>query len=129
MSAEKIRERRHQVSLQYWMQVVAEQADSGQTVRAFCQENNIRRNKYYYWLRIIREAVLKQEGTAVPATPTGPGAVSFAPLSSACVTPSSPSSTLRLCCGCFELVVHEDTPPDLLRSVLSVMREVQGPCS
>ncbi|MGN1027823.1 MAG: IS66 family insertion sequence element accessory protein TnpA, partial [Faecousia sp.] len=38
-----------------WRQLIHERQQSGQSVRAWCLQNGIRENSYYYWLRIIRE--------------------------------------------------------------------------
>ena len=35
--------------------LIHERQESGQSVRAWCRQNGIRENSYYYWLRIIRE--------------------------------------------------------------------------
>ena len=41
-----------------WSQLIHERQESGQSVRAWCLQNGIRENSYYYWLRIIREEAL-----------------------------------------------------------------------
>ena len=41
-----------------WKQLIQERQQSGQSVRAWCQQNGIRESSYYYWLRIIREEAL-----------------------------------------------------------------------
>lgn len=41
-----------------WRQLIHERQQSGQSVRAWCLQNRIRENSYYYWLRIIREEAL-----------------------------------------------------------------------
>ena len=41
-----------------WRRLITERQQSGQSVRAWCLQNGIRENSYYYWLRIIREEVL-----------------------------------------------------------------------
>lgn len=41
-----------------WRQLIHERQQSGQSVRAWCHQNGIRENSYYYWLRIIREEAL-----------------------------------------------------------------------
>ena len=39
---------------------IHERQESGQSVRAWCRQNGIRENSYYYWLRIIREEALRE---------------------------------------------------------------------
>ena len=41
-----------------WRQMIYERQQSGQSVRAWCLQNGIRENRYYYWLKIIREEAL-----------------------------------------------------------------------
>ena len=41
-----------------WKHLIHERQQSGQSVRAWCLQNGIRENSYYYWLRIIREEAL-----------------------------------------------------------------------
>ena len=43
-----------------WSQLIHERQQSGQSVRAWCRQNGIRENSYYYWLRIIREEALRE---------------------------------------------------------------------
>ena len=43
-----------------WRQQIHERQESGQSVRAWCRQNGIRENSYYYWLRIIREEALRE---------------------------------------------------------------------
>ena len=43
-----------------WRQLIQERQQSGQSVRAWCRQNGIRENSYYYWLRIIREEALRE---------------------------------------------------------------------
>ena len=43
-----------------WRQLIHERQQSSQSVRAWCLQNRIRENSYYYWLRIIREEALRE---------------------------------------------------------------------
>ena len=43
-----------------WRQLIYERQQSGQSVRAWCQQNGIRESSYYSWLRIIREEALRE---------------------------------------------------------------------
>ena len=47
-----------------WRQLIYERQQSGQSVRAWCLQNGIRENRYYYWywLKIIREEALYVRG-------------------------------------------------------------------
>ena len=56
-----------------WKQLIHERQQSGQSVRAWCLQNGIHENSYYYWLRIIRESALceaeKKSGALVRVEP------------------------------------------------------------
>ena len=41
-----------------WGQLIYERQQSGQSVKVWCLKNGICENRYYYWLRIIREEAL-----------------------------------------------------------------------
>ena len=43
-----------------WRRLIHERQESGQSARAWCRQNGIRENSYYYWLRIIREKALRE---------------------------------------------------------------------
>ena len=43
-----------------WRQLIHERQQSGESVRAWCQQNGIRESSYYSWLRIIREEALRE---------------------------------------------------------------------
>ena len=43
-----------------WRRLIRERQESGQSVRAWCRQNEIRENSYYYWLRIIQEEALRE---------------------------------------------------------------------
>jgi len=56
---------RHQVAAQEWQKRILEQRSSGQNVKRGCLDNNIRENRYYYWLNVLRNeemAVSKPSG-------------------------------------------------------------------
>ena len=44
----------------HWAQVLRERTDSGESIDTFCLDRGITRNKYFYWVRKLREAVSEQ---------------------------------------------------------------------
>ena len=42
--------------MQQWAQIIQDRAASGETIKAYCEQRGLRRNSYYYWQRILREA-------------------------------------------------------------------------
>lgn len=55
------------VRLKSWMPIFEEQARSGLTKKAFCEQNNIKRGDFFYWQRMAREYLLEQRGIPLPA--------------------------------------------------------------
>lgn len=47
----------HQANLDDWTVLIAEQAASGLTIRAWCEQNNISFHKYNYWKHLLKESV------------------------------------------------------------------------
>ncbi len=55
-----ITEIKTQVSVQEWQQRIMDCWSSGMSVKAWCQENGISTDSYYFHLRKIRESVLEE---------------------------------------------------------------------
>jgi len=49
---------KHEVAAQEWRQRILAQRESGLSVRKWCTSQNIREQKYYYWLHILRSEEL-----------------------------------------------------------------------
>ena len=58
---DKITEAKKQVKLRNWQMMYSEYQASGQTVRRWCEEKNLSTKTFYYRLRKLREAAIKQE--------------------------------------------------------------------
>lgn len=46
--------------LEQWAAIIRERISSGKQVNEWCAENNISRNKYFYWLRKVKYAAEKE---------------------------------------------------------------------
>jgi putative transposase len=44
----------------YWAGKIKERAESGQSIKEYCQTAGIQRNSYFYWQRKLREAASKE---------------------------------------------------------------------
>jgi len=51
---------KHEIQLSQWKKTVMDQVSSGLTVTAYCAKNNISRNSFNYWLRLVRERSIGQ---------------------------------------------------------------------
>lgn len=48
---------RQQAGIEKWSRLIAEQKNSGLTIRDFCRQHDLSWHAYYYWLRKIREHI------------------------------------------------------------------------
>lgn len=51
-----------QIRMEYWRGVIKDRTESGLTVKEYCEQHNITKDSYYYWLRTVREATLQLMG-------------------------------------------------------------------
>lgn len=54
---------KHEMLKSQWMEIIKRHSGSGQSIRQWCEENNISKGKFYYWQRAIREESLIKAGT------------------------------------------------------------------
>lgn len=61
---------RQQAGIAKWSRLIAEQNNSGLTIRDFCRQHDLSWHAYYYWLRKIREHIAPElsSGPAEPQT-------------------------------------------------------------
>ena len=56
---------KHELCLKQWEQLINQCSESGMTVKRWCDENNISKDAYYYWLKLVRERAVDQLPTVV----------------------------------------------------------------
>jgi hypothetical protein len=49
---------RHQVEAQEWQKRILAHRSSSLSVKQWCADNNVRENRYYYWLHVLRNEEL-----------------------------------------------------------------------
>lgn len=54
---------KHEVLKSQWTEIVKRHSGSGQSIKEWCEENDISRTRFYYWQRVIREEALIKAGT------------------------------------------------------------------
>jgi hypothetical protein len=67
--ADRRKERLGHKEERYWRQMIGEQADSGQSVRAFCQEKQLIASVFFSWQRKLKQRDQKQLATEAAALP------------------------------------------------------------
>jgi putative transposase len=102
--------------LSQWMQVIRERQSSGRTIKDFCKEKGISRNKYFYWQRKIRNAAceeLAKSGNPTDLIPNG-----WIQLTQE----QQVKETLDIEVGGCRITVDTETNPELLKKVCSILR-------
>ena len=51
---------RQQAGIAKWSRLIAEQKNSGVTIRDFCRQHDLSWHAYYYWLQKIREQIVSE---------------------------------------------------------------------
>ena len=118
----EIMEIRQQVRLNQWSAMVQEREDSGLSVKAFCKQAGIAPKTYYYRLRRLREAAIKQtQMGAVQPTTYQPELVQYTP-STGYVTEAAPQSiVIRTSSTTVEIPVN--TSPEVVAAAVSFLKQ------
>ena len=65
-SGMRITDAKRMVRLAEWRNLIVQRANSGQSIRVWCEENGFTEQQYYYWLRCIRNEALSEHGDIEP---------------------------------------------------------------
>ncbi len=57
-----VRQAKHEMLKAKWQQIIAEQRQSGETIRTWCDQNEISAPSFFYWSKVIREDALINSG-------------------------------------------------------------------
>lgn len=106
--------------LAHWAQVMRERTEKGLSVRAYCQENGIHENTYFYWQRKLREAACSEMQSAIAeeksVLPNG---------WALCVKGEAPQTQgLTVEVGGCRITVSADTDPELLAKVCRTLKSL-----
>lgn len=123
---DQIQSVKSELRLQHWAKIIAECQASTQTVKSWCQANDIHIKTYYYWLRKVRQRTLENvpacRSDNLPASPADTP-LTFRPLEvqspvsdmQAAVIVHLPQATLEVAPG---------TDQQTLEAVLLALRSV-----
>ena len=103
-----------QIRITEWAAIIKDCKSSGLKVDEYCQQHDISRDAYYYWLRKVKAAALQQAGFVeqpVPEVKSVPAAV-FA-------------AQMVIKVGGAELGINNDTPTELITRILEVIRHAE----
>jgi transposase-like protein len=97
--------------LQQWQGIFHDRAESGLTVKDYCQRHGITKDSYYYWQKVAREAAIAENGPifAELRTEAGGSAAGFVP-----------EITVRI--GNAVLSANSTTPEELLLRTVRILK-------
>lgn len=67
--------------MEQWTQLIQDQQASGMSIKAWCQQTQIKETSYFYWLKRIRQQSCGQEITSTQLKPDGPVTFTKLPMS------------------------------------------------
>lgn len=108
--------------LGHWAQKMRERSESGLSIKAYCRENEICANTYYYWQRKLREAACEvavgeaKSSSVRSVVPSG-----WAKCESAA---PAKSNALTIEIGAYRVSAYADTDPELLKSVCRTLASI-----
>ena len=118
----EIMEIRQQVRLNQWSAMVQEREDSGLSVKAFCKQAGIATKTYYYRLRRLREAAIKQtQMRTVQPTTSQPELVQFTPPTGYICDPAPQSIVIRTSSTTVEIPMN--TNPEVVAAAVSFLKQ------
>jgi len=113
------KEATRQCRIQQWTQIIHDRVQSGMTVKEYCRKNDLSRDAYFYWARIIKEraitelAVTNQRFVELPAAQASGFSTTY---------PEPESPEILLTIGQVQITVTERTSSALLSRTLEVIR-------
>ncbi len=105
-----------EVKLAQWNALVQECMSSGLKVKDWCQQNNINKDAYYYWLRKVREAACDSIESSFVRVPDQCLPSSFH---------SSFSTELTISIGHITINVNSSTPQHLIQSTIRAVTNAE----
>ena len=105
-----------EVKLTQWNALVQECMSSGLKVKDWCQQNNVSKDAYYYWLRKVREAACDSMEASFVRVPEQCIPSSFH---------SSFSTELTISIGSVTINVNSATPQHLIESTIRAVTNAE----
>ena len=148
----EIQRAKREVSMRFWQEAIMNCKASGLTIASFCRQHELNVHAYHYWQRQIRKELLQKQATpadqnknnptpnqqeqAPTTTPSAGRPVDIVPFSAALdmakaehsPLPSTTVPAITIRYGMLEADIRDGTPPELLRMVMSYIREEAVSC-
>ncbi|WP_394522700.1 IS66 family insertion sequence element accessory protein TnpA [Lacrimispora sp. JR3] len=105
----------NQIRLSEWTRIIKDRCQSGLNVNEYCEQHQLSRHAYYYWLRKVKEAALIHNSfVELPTLQEKTVPVS--------ISENLSTYQMTIAIGNTILGVSESTPMELLSRVLKVVR-------
>lgn len=102
------------IKLKQWGDIIRECQDSGMKIKDWCSENNVSKDKYYYWRSQLRDVCVE----SLPMVQNTATLVQI-PMETMIPAPvDKPTGGLNISIGSIDIRVDTDSSLDLLKSVL-----------
>lgn len=110
-----------QIRLNEWAAIIKDCRESGQKVDIYCEQHGLSRDAYYYWLRKVKEAALKQAGfVELPALASEQG-----PAKKINKGTSGFETQMIVKMNGIEFCVNENSPSELISRVMEIIRHAE----
>lgn len=103
-----------QIRIAEWAAIIKNCKSSGMKVDEYCQQHDISRDAYYYWLRKVKAAALQQTGFVELPVPE---------VKSVQTTDFATQMVVKVPGA--ELSINNDTPTELITKILEVIHHAQ----
>lgn len=112
-----------QLRIQYWLDIIHQCRESGQSNSQWCAENGISIKSYYYWLAKIRKMAVAELPRKKHAFCQTESAVSFAEISKIPLVPDRlvPNAPVIIRTGALTIELHPGADASLVRSVIEAV--------
>jgi putative transposase len=104
-----------------WSKVMKDRAESGQSIKVYCERNGIQENAYFYWQKKLREAACTkiQSGEQIQTKPVPTG---WAMLSAETKLAETQEITIEIN-GC-RITINNDTDTELLTKACRALKAI-----
>ena len=121
----------HQATLNEWVSRIKEQKSSGLSISEWCRQNNLSKDKYFYWKRRIKDEVVERSlPEIVPlAIPSAASQLASYPTASSvgfenctsCTT-FTPTSNARILINGVSIEIDSTASESFIRSLIKAVR-------
>ena len=114
-----VRQAKHDLLKTKWQEIIAAQRQSGQSIRNWCEENQISAPSFFYWNKIIREDSLIQAGVMAVTESKRFAEITMPNPLSERVSDSSPQVCAVLRVHQTEIEIHNGADAKTLETILT----------